>query len=188
MEFFRQEYWSEFPSPPPGDVPDTGIEPVSSALSGGFFTTEPPGKLLHTLEGAQQLSPWNIFWLAEGPLHNSPFLPYNKAIFHSTNSNCFSEKVEEFQVRKDRWQLCTGPFPRRTRGCWVPLGAEGFRATPFWCLSLATHPRQVGARLQQGCSPGSHIKPGPSAQQVLSHTPGNRRTQSVFSQTVWGLW
>ena len=26
------------------DLPDPGIEPVSPALVGGFFTTEPPGK------------------------------------------------------------------------------------------------------------------------------------------------
>ena len=41
MEFFRQEYWSELPFPPPGDLPHPGIEPVSltsSALAGGSFT------------------------------------------------------------------------------------------------------------------------------------------------------
>ncbi|KAI4547847.1 hypothetical protein MG293_000177 [Ovis ammon polii] len=27
-----------------GDLPDPGIEPLSPALEGGFFTTEPPGK------------------------------------------------------------------------------------------------------------------------------------------------
>jgi len=26
------------------DLPGSGIEPVASALAGGFFTTEPPGK------------------------------------------------------------------------------------------------------------------------------------------------
>ena len=47
MEFPRQEYWSGLPFPFPGDLPDPGIEPmspVSPALAGGFFTTEPPGK------------------------------------------------------------------------------------------------------------------------------------------------
>ena len=29
-----------------GDLLDSGIEPVSPALAGGFFTTEPPGKPL----------------------------------------------------------------------------------------------------------------------------------------------
>ena len=29
MGFSRQEYWSGMPFPPPGDLPDPGIEPVS---------------------------------------------------------------------------------------------------------------------------------------------------------------
>ena len=37
--FFRQEYWSGLPFPPPGDLPHPGIEPISPALAGGFFTT-----------------------------------------------------------------------------------------------------------------------------------------------------
>ena len=47
MEFSRQEYWGRLPFPSPGDLPDPGIEPVSSeipALAGGFFTTKPPRK------------------------------------------------------------------------------------------------------------------------------------------------
>ena len=46
MGFLGQEYWSGLPFPPPGDLPDPGIEPaspVSPALTGRFFTTEPPG-------------------------------------------------------------------------------------------------------------------------------------------------
>ena len=42
--FSRQEYWC----PPPGDIPDWGIKPsspVSPALVGGLFTTNPPGML-----------------------------------------------------------------------------------------------------------------------------------------------
>ena len=30
--------------PPPGDLPDLGIEPVSAVSAGGFFTIQPPGK------------------------------------------------------------------------------------------------------------------------------------------------
>ena len=44
MGFPRQEYWSGWPCPPPGDLPDPGIQPVSPALAGGFFVTESPGK------------------------------------------------------------------------------------------------------------------------------------------------
>ena len=43
MGFPRQEYWSGLPFLSPGDLPDPGIEPLSSALAGGFFTAEPPG-------------------------------------------------------------------------------------------------------------------------------------------------
>ena len=32
------------PFPFPGDLPDPGIEPMSPALVGRFFTTQPPGK------------------------------------------------------------------------------------------------------------------------------------------------
>ena len=44
MEFTRQEYWSGLPFPSPGNLPDPGIEPVSPALAGRFFTAEPPRK------------------------------------------------------------------------------------------------------------------------------------------------
>ena len=47
VEFSMQKYWSGFPFPFPGDFPNPGIKPVSpasSALAGGFFTTEQPGK------------------------------------------------------------------------------------------------------------------------------------------------
>ena len=39
-----QEYWSGLPFPPPGDLPDPGIEPMSPAMAGEFFITEQPGK------------------------------------------------------------------------------------------------------------------------------------------------
>ena len=41
---FLQEYRSGLPFPPPGHLPNPGIEPASSGLAGGFFTTEPAGK------------------------------------------------------------------------------------------------------------------------------------------------
>ena len=43
MGFSKQEYWSQLPYPPPGDLPDTGIEPKSPAfpaLASGFFTQQ----------------------------------------------------------------------------------------------------------------------------------------------------
>ena len=49
MRFSRQEHWSGLPCPPPGDLPYPGTEPMSPALAGGFFTTEPTGKPLKQL-------------------------------------------------------------------------------------------------------------------------------------------
>ena len=44
IEFSRQEYQNGLPFHTPRDLPGPGIEPgspVSPALAGGFFTTEP---------------------------------------------------------------------------------------------------------------------------------------------------
>ena len=47
MGFPRQKYWSGLSYPPAGNLLDPGIKSASSefsALAGGFFTTEAPGK------------------------------------------------------------------------------------------------------------------------------------------------
>ena len=52
--FSRQEYWTGLPFPPPGDLPDPGIELESlrsPALAGGFFTTS---------------TTWEAHWLGKG--------------------------------------------------------------------------------------------------------------------------
>ena len=49
MGFSRQEYWSELPCLPPGNLPNPGIEPtspVSPALQADSLPTEPSGTLL----------------------------------------------------------------------------------------------------------------------------------------------
>jgi len=53
-----QEYWSGLPYPPPGNLPDPGIKPVSlmsPVLAGRFFTT-------------------SATWEAQAP-HNPNYLP-----------------------------------------------------------------------------------------------------------------
>ena len=46
LEFSRQEYWSGLPCPPPEDLPDSSIEPVSLAFASGLFTTSTTWKAL----------------------------------------------------------------------------------------------------------------------------------------------
>ena len=43
-DFPGKNYRSGLSFPSPGHLPDPGIKPTSPALSGKFFTTEPPGK------------------------------------------------------------------------------------------------------------------------------------------------
>ena len=52
MGFPRQEYWSGVPCPPPGDLPNPGIEPVSimsPALAGGSLPQAPARQPNHLL-------------------------------------------------------------------------------------------------------------------------------------------
>ena len=58
MGFSRQEYWSGLPCPPPGDLPDPGIEPRSPALQADSLSSELPGKLI--LGGLDKLSVWRF--------------------------------------------------------------------------------------------------------------------------------
>ena len=46
MGFSKQEYCRGLPCPPPGDLPNPGIEPVSPALQADSLTSEPPGRAL----------------------------------------------------------------------------------------------------------------------------------------------
>ena len=50
MGFSRQEYWSGLPWPPPGDLPNPGIESMSPELQVDSLPLEPPGKPKQRLE------------------------------------------------------------------------------------------------------------------------------------------
>ena len=55
MGFSRQEYQSGLSFHTPGNLPDPGIKPVSSALAGGFFTTKKD-----TQKGATQKDTYEV--------------------------------------------------------------------------------------------------------------------------------
>ena len=70
MEIFRQEYWSGFPFPSPGDLPDPGIEPGSphrrcftiwATISSVQFSHSVVSDSLqpHGLQPVRLLSPWD---------------------------------------------------------------------------------------------------------------------------------
>ena len=55
MGLSRQGYWVGLPFPPPGDLPDPGIEPGSPALQADALPSKPPGKpeLIHAAAAAK---------------------------------------------------------------------------------------------------------------------------------------
>ena len=59
VEFPRQESWSRLPFPSLGELLDPGMEPVSPALAGKFFTIEPPGKPTRAFPSSQLLLTFN---------------------------------------------------------------------------------------------------------------------------------
>ena len=89
MGFSRQEYWSGLPFPSLGGLPDPGMEPVSPALAGVFFTTEPPGKSMrHTALQKKKNSiccvpalkfAWTSCSLSGNPAYDFPFWAYIRA-------------------------------------------------------------------------------------------------------------
>ena len=56
MGFSRQEYWSGLPCPPPGDLSNPGIKPVSPALQVDSLPTDHLGD---SLRPHRLYSPWN---------------------------------------------------------------------------------------------------------------------------------
>ena len=57
MGFSRQEYWNGLPSPPPGDLPNPGIEPASLCVS----CIDPPGKPIYWGSGNRKTQPFTPF-------------------------------------------------------------------------------------------------------------------------------
>ena len=55
MDFSRQEYWSGFPFPSPGYLPDPGIKPRSPALQANSLLSEAPGKPQVAMSKASKL-------------------------------------------------------------------------------------------------------------------------------------
>ena len=55
--FSRQEYWSGLPFPSPGDLPNPGIEPRSTALQAECFTVRATGEYFHYMNMSQKEYP-----------------------------------------------------------------------------------------------------------------------------------
>ena len=80
----RQEYWSGLPCPPPGDLPDTRIEPASltsPALAAGSLPLGLPGKPQYLV--SVQFSPLSRVRLCDPMNRSTPGLP----VHHNSQSS-----------------------------------------------------------------------------------------------------
>ena len=85
--------------PSPGDLPDPGIEPVSPALAGKFFTTEPPGKPKDG-GGSTQISPIGRPLCIVGTVFSAPLFPALNNISFDIHSQPWIAKTGQlFQSR-----------------------------------------------------------------------------------------
>ena len=60
--FFRQEYWSGLPCPPPEDIPNPGIKPRSPTLQADSLPSEPPVIISFFLDRHQRSERWCFFF------------------------------------------------------------------------------------------------------------------------------
>ena len=92
--FSRQEQWSGLPCPPPGDLPNPGIEPYVSCIGRwvGSLPLVPPRKLSQDMEATQMSINRRM---------------HNQDVAHTYNGISLSHKEEQnwFIFRDHRWNL-----------------------------------------------------------------------------------
>ena len=81
MEFSRPEYWSGYPFPSPGYLPNPGIEPRPPTLQMDSLPSEPPGKSKNTGVGSLSLLQRN-FPTQES---NWSLLHHRQILYHLSN-------------------------------------------------------------------------------------------------------
>ena len=118
MGFSRQEYWSGLPCPPPGDLPDPGIEPGSPALQVDSLPAELQGKLMGNFDCSQTglkfrdilliIGIWSrvgaVWWDRD---FNLCYLRVDSVQFSSIAQSCPTLRLHESHSRP----LCPLPTP-----------------------------------------------------------------------------
>ena len=88
MGFPKQEYWSGFSFPPPGDIPDPGTKPtspVSPALQGNSLSAEPSRKPIHKINKLTYWM-WKLSILLNILDHLLILFIYQKKVYQWKNS------------------------------------------------------------------------------------------------------
>ena len=104
--FPRQEYWSELSFPSPGDLPDPGIESLSPALAGGFFTTHWATTEAHSILYWPQVHLSQTSVSKEGPGNKELAKPTSKTV--KTQQELLPVDKEAFYQHKAcRHSICS---------------------------------------------------------------------------------
>ena len=137
MEFSRKEYWSVFPFPSLGGLPDPGIEPGTPALQADSLLPEPPGKLEFIL--TPKFCSRSPFWLCYNALgaelqsemlltcFSLSFSPYGVVRDTSSTYDC-----SDFHATTHRLHLEKMNCPILKVCAWVEI----LLYTPFFPLPL----------------------------------------------------
>ena len=93
LGFPRQEYFSELPFPPPGNLPELGIKPASPALAGGLFTTATTSEALISYPMVTNIKLPNLSIFQQGKfIFQSPFMSFIGWVQFYSLSSPFWEK------------------------------------------------------------------------------------------------
>ena len=122
-EFSRQEYWSGWPFPPPGDLPYPGVEPGSDTLQADSLSLEPPGKPLVFLGGAPHVL---LMWECPNPRRES-FWSQETSDF----SLCCSQHPFYFGITTE--QPNSIPHPMNFSCCFCQLFPFNLQVSVFSC-------------------------------------------------------
>ena len=150
MEFSRPEYWSGYPFPFPGDLPNSGIEPRSSSLQADSLLAEPQGKPKNTGVGSLSL------------LSGSSW-PKNRTRVSSIAGGFFTN----WAMREDpRRCLTSGINTISYCYCYVNCSSLGETAWKLWVLQIYIEhlPRarskywRESGELSKVCFTGSYIQ------------------------------
>ena len=118
MGFPRQAYWRGLPFPSPGDLPDPGTEPESSALVGGFFTTEPQGEK----DLKRKRASWNQRTKANKQTSNNKVYSNLRIYLHSLTKDCSNVS----RSLSERNKMYSPPWNNTGLNCAVPLTHQIF--------------------------------------------------------------
>ena len=157
MWFSRQEYWSRLPFPPPGDLPNSGIEPAFPASAGRFFTAEPPRQMETLIQSPYEESLSWRYDICQKGLHSEV-----------EGRNCVTwEKDAELDSARDGQAVWPWPCHLYSVSSTIaPVGAKSLtvESAENWEVlrALGLHPRSFPSprQLSVSCNSCEKLKKG----------------------------